>query len=95
MKTCFKGVTCSETFDMVCEDRLLEKIHVAEKYNIEEIIAEVEKSVEEADHQLVDTKTCKEGWNNDMILIFLLYIILSKNMCFGLVGNLFFKFSDS
>jgi hypothetical protein len=78
MKTCFKGVVYSETFDMVCEDRFLEKIYVAEKYNIEEIIAEVEKSVEEPDHQLVDTKTCKEGWNSDMILIFLLYIILSK-----------------
>jgi len=37
MKTCFKGVICSEIFDLVCEDRLLEKIHVAEKYNIEEI----------------------------------------------------------
>jgi len=37
MKTCFKGVIYSEIFDLVFEDRLLEKIHVAEKYNIEEI----------------------------------------------------------
>jgi len=37
MKTYFKGVSCSEIFYLVCEDRLLEKIHVAEKYNIEEV----------------------------------------------------------
>ena len=78
----------------MCEARLLEKIHVAEKYNIEEIITKLEKSVEEPDHKVVDMKTDEEGWNSDIILIFWLYIIVSKNTCFGLLVNLFFKFSD-
>jgi hypothetical protein len=39
-------------------------------------------------------KTDEEGWNSDIILIFWLYIIVSKNTCFGLLVNLFFKFSD-
>ena len=54
----------------MCEARLLEKIHVAEKYNIEEIITKLEKSVEEPDHKVVDMKTDEEGWNSDIILIF-------------------------
>jgi hypothetical protein len=40
----------------VCKNRLLEKIHVAEKYSIEEITYRIRKIGEEADHQLVDNE---------------------------------------
>jgi hypothetical protein len=45
------------TFDLIFEDRLLEKGHATEKYNMKKALTEVEKLGEGTDSQLVSRKT--------------------------------------